>query len=606
MLLSTPMRSRFNRPIESETAVAPRAVANTALSRFCGGARLCVVPLLSLGLLGLGGCQSAPQTLRLSTGSSTGYYHRLGKQLEISAAEVVNIDLDIQESKGSIDNLQRLLDGDADLALVQLDVAKESMKSGEVEAIAVLAQEHVHLISRQPAEVVPGESSGRSPESSRDDLPASQSPASQSPASQSPASQSPASKPPASKPPASQSPASQPPANPAISTLQDLQGKTIAVGSLGSGIRFTADEILAAARLDSTSGQIQVNESGFGDALDLLSQRKIDAAFYVGRLGANERLLEAVAQDPSLLLLPISPSLINFIVTQNPGVYRAATIPKGIYGVRPSIPDRELTTLTTPTVLVTRPNANSKAIQRVTWSIVATARRYATFYPELQTGDSAELLRRGLFYLHRDAEMVYDQGDPRQAWIRYWESNSDLQAGIFLLLGTSGLGMLLQHWRRRRAQYLISNTNQRIASISETLQTDPGEALREIEELSQDNRLQFIAGNVPDEIYQQVQQRTQSFNDECRSVIEAHRREQILETLLLLDDWQETLQTDPDAALQKLSQIKQQYRDMLLSNQVDIQAYMELVELTLISVMTLAPKPEQRQAAIAKLGQLQS
>jgi len=75
-------------------------------------------------------------------------------------------------------------------------------------------------------------------------------------------------------------------------------------------------------------------------------------------------------------------------------------------------------------------------------------------------------------------------------------------------------------------------------------------------------------------------------------VLDQQRREQILNTLLLLDDWQETLQSDPEAALSKLSQIKQQYREMLLSNQVDIQAYMELTELTLISVMTLAPKPK--------------
>jgi hypothetical protein len=58
----------------------------------------------------------------------------------------------------------------------------------------------------------------------------------------------------------------------------------------------------------------------------------------------------------------------------------------------------------------------------------------------------------------------------------------------------------------------------------------------------------------------------------------------------LLDEWQESLQTDPETALQKLKQIKQQYRDMLLSDQVDIEAYIELMNLTLISLMTLAPK----------------
>ena len=65
-----------------------------------------------------------------------------------------------------------------------------------------------------------------------------------------------------------------------------------------------------------------------------------------------------------------------------------------------------------------------------------------------------------------------------------------------------------------------------------------------------------------------------------------------VDTLLLLDDWQASLQIDPEAALQKLTQIKQQYREMLIADQMEIQAYIELMELTLISVMTLAPRTD--------------
>jgi len=326
--------------------------------------------------------------------------------------------------------------------------------------------------------------------------------------------------------------------------------------------------------------------------LDLLSQGRVDAAFYVGRLGANERLREAFATDPSLRLLSISSGLTNFLAMQNPGVYRAATIPEGIYGVFPNVPNRTLNSLTTPTVLITRPDANPKTVRLITWSLIATARRYAPFYPELQSGDPNVLLRQGLFFVHPDAVDVYEHGDPRQAWVRYWENNSDLQAGLFLLVGTSVAGMVLRYWRKRQSQHLVDRTHQRIIEINELLTQSPQEALQEIEELSQDNRLQFIAGKIPDDVYAQVQQTTQTFSDQCRSVLDQQRREQILNTLLLLDDWQETLQSDPEAALSKLSQIKQQYREMLLSNQVDIQAYMELTELTLISVMTLAPKPK--------------
>jgi len=491
-----------------------------------------VTVVIALFPLSLTGCSSVPETIQLSTGSLTGYYYRLGQAIKNSVEDTVSLNLEVKPSQGSLDNLQQLLEGETDVALVQLDVAEVKMKTGEIKAIAVLAEEHIHLISRQTTV----------PEADAEPV-----------------------------------------------TLSDLNGKMIAIGTPGSGIRFTAEQLLKAARLD-TPGNIQTSDVGFSEALDLLSQGKVDAAFYVGRLGANERLQEVFTNDPSLTLLSLSPSLANFLAIQNPGVYRTATIPEGIYGVFPNVPNQTLSSLTTPTVLITRPDVNSKAIRLMTWSLVATARRYATFYPELQSGDPNLLLRQGLFFVHPDAVDVYEHGDPRRVWVRYWENNNDLQAGLFLLVGTSIAGMVLRYWRQQRSQHLVDRTHQRIIEINKLLTQSPQEALREIEELSQDNRLQFIAGKIPDDVYAQVQQTTQTFSDQCRSVLDQQRREEVLNTLLLLDDWQETLQSDPEAALSKLSQIKQQYREMLLSNQVDIQAYMELMELTLISVMTLAPK----------------
>ncbi|MEO1447827.1 MAG: TAXI family TRAP transporter solute-binding subunit, partial [Cyanobacteria bacterium J06635_11] len=359
------------------------------------------------------GCNIAPtDALRLATGSPTGYYYQLGQAIESSVEESVELDVEVIESKGSTENLERLLARDIDFALVQLDVAEEAMKSGEVKAIAVLAQEHVHLISRQFDAV---RATARRSDLSQADL------------SQSDLSQTGTSEPELS---ISGTDLSTEKGSGSMS-LMELEGTSIAIGSPGSGIRFTADQILAAAQLNAADGQITVNESGFSDSLELLSLGEVDAAFYVGRLGASETVRNAFEQDPALTLLPLSPSLVNFLATQNPGVYRAAAIPKGIYGVRPSIPDRKITTLTTPTVLITRPDTHAKAVQLMTWSIVATARRYATFYPELQAGDPNLLLRQGLFHVHPSATQVYEEGDPRRAWIRYWENNSDLQAGLF-------------------------------------------------------------------------------------------------------------------------------------------------------------------------------
>ena len=509
--------------------------------------------LISIGIgiampLSLTSCLSAPKPLQIATGSSTGYYYQLGQAIQDSAKETVDLDLTVEESKGSLENLKQLLKGDTDIALMQLDVAQPYLRTGDIQAIAILAQEHVHLISRR------------------------------------------------SFPPISSSPTE----TASTLTLEDFRGKILAVGTPGSGIHFTADELLSASNM-SAAGEIKLDESSFSDALDRLSADKVDAAFYVGRLGASDRLRAAFAADPNLTILPLSQSLINFLVTKDPGVYKAAVIPEGIYSVNPSIPDREIATLTTPTVLVARPDVDPKMIRLITWAIIATARRYAPYYPELQSGDPNSLLREGLFYIHPAAVKVYEHGDPREAWIRYWENNSDLQASIFLLIGTSAVGMLFQRWRKQQSQHLLTRTQEKIASISQFLNQKPQEALQEIEELSQENRLQFITGKVPDEIYAIVQQKTQTCKDQCRSILDRQHRQLVLDTLLLLDDWQETLQSDPQAAIGKLSQIRQQYRGMLLANQVDIQAYMELVELTLISVMTLAPKHTEAERPIPEL-----
>lgn len=98
----------------------------------------------------------------------------------------------------------------------------------------------------------------------------------------------------------------------------------------------------------------------------------------------------------------------------------------------------------------------------------------------------------------------------------------------------------------------------------------------------------FIEGTITSDIYEQVQHKTQTFADQCRNLSEQQRKQLVLKTLLALDDWQASLQVDPQAALQKLTYLKQQYREMLIADQVEIQAYIELMELTLLSVMTLA------------------
>lgn len=376
--------------------------------------------------------------------------------------------------------------------------------------------------------------------------------------------------------------------NSGVRSLSDLQGKRVAVGAAGSGINFTASRLLQADGL-----KVQKDESSFDQGLQKLKNRQVDALFYVGSLGANETLRQQLAGNSSLKIVPIQSELINLLTVREPGLYQSATLLKGSYASRPTVPDQDIATLSTATVLVTHPEVSDKAIGLVAWSVLSTAGQFAPFYPELQSEEAEPLLKKGLVYLAPAAQEVYEQGDPRDALIRYWENNSDLQAGVFIVGTTSVIGLLLRHWRRERSKKLLTTTANRINELKALLPDHAQQALDGIEELRQEHRLRFIDSAVSTEVYEELQQRTQTFSDQCITLLNQQRQKFVLDTLLLLDDWQATLQTDPEGALQKLNQIKHQCREMLLLNQINIEAYIELMELTLMSAMT--PMPKQRQ-----------
>jgi hypothetical protein len=473
-------------------------------------------------ILGLNGCSFQSSSIKVSSGTSGSFYHRVGEQIANSTKTIVGSEVNNLVSQGSQQNLQRLLERQSDFALMQLDVANEAMRQGKVKAIAILATEYVQIITRKDS---------------------------------------------------------------GFQTFTDIQGKRVAIGTLGSGIRVTANELLKADNL-----KIQEDSADFDTALQKLSTQQVDAVIYVGSLGASQKLRQNFIRNPNLKILPIQQSLINNLTILNPGSYQSATLPTGSYTSRPPVPEQEVPTVATATVLVTRPDVSRRTVGLVTWSILSNGRSFSQFYPELQNEEVGKFLQKGLFYIHPAAEDVYKEGDPRAALVRYWENNTDLQAGVFILLTTSLVGLMLRRWRLRSSQKMVIATNDRITELKNLLSENPQQAMKGIEELSQEHRLKFIDGGVTTEIYEQLHQKTQTFAYECRSILERQRKKFIMDTLLLLDEWQANLQTDPDTAIQKLGQIKQRFRDMLLSDQVDIEAYVELMSLTLISVMTLVPK----------------
>ncbi len=136
-----------------------------------------------LGAIALTSCTSKDHTLILSSAKAGEDSQRISQQIIDSARDIGKISIDNYTSQGSQENLQRLLNKEADLAVVQLDIVSEAMKTGKVQAIAALAYEYFHLITRYESE---------------------------------------------------------------IKTFKDLEGKRVALGSPGSGTYFTAKRLLNA------------------------------------------------------------------------------------------------------------------------------------------------------------------------------------------------------------------------------------------------------------------------------------------------------------------------------------------------------------------------
>ena len=67
--------------------------------------------------------------------------------------------------------------------------------------------------------------------------------------------------------------------NPDIKTVEDLKGKTVSIGALGSGVYFNAVDVLGVYGIDAEKDITPVYQS-FGDSAESLKDGKIDSPYY--------------------------------------------------------------------------------------------------------------------------------------------------------------------------------------------------------------------------------------------------------------------------------------------------------------------------------------
>ena len=112
-----------------------------------------------------------------------------------------------------------------------------------------------------------------------------------------------------------------------IKTAADLKGKTVSIGSSGSGVYYNALDILGAYGI--TESDIKPTYQSFGDSVDALQDGKIDAAFVVA--GAPTVAVSTLATTHQVYLVSIDQEHLDNLLSSSP-YYSPYTIKADVYG----------------------------------------------------------------------------------------------------------------------------------------------------------------------------------------------------------------------------------------------------------------------------------
>jgi hypothetical protein len=145
-----------------------------------------------------------------------------------------------------------------------------------------------------------------------------------------------------------------------IKTVYDLKGKKVAVGAPGSGTAVDALQILEAAGIDETNTNIEYRD--FKEVADGLKDKTIDAGFIVA--GVPTAAVSDVAAVRDVMIVEV-PDEIYKKLSEKYKFYVQHTIPAGTYKGQ----DEDVKTVAVLAMLVTREDIPEDVIYKVTKAI---------------------------------------------------------------------------------------------------------------------------------------------------------------------------------------------------------------------------------------------
>lgn len=215
---------------------------------------------------------------RIAGGGATGVYFDYGGHLAHELSDSLDIDVVVEETGGSVDNLLRVAAGDALLGFAQGDAAADAVAGVgafdaplDVRAVARLYDEYVHVVVR---------------------------------------------------------------ADSAVDDISDLAGKTVSLGAENSGVNVIANRVLDAAGVERAA--VRDPELDLRESIAAMEQGKIDGFFWVGGLPTPG--IQELATELPVRLLPIEQEWITAVNERYSDAYRPADFPVGTYGLTESAP----------------------------------------------------------------------------------------------------------------------------------------------------------------------------------------------------------------------------------------------------------------------------
>ena len=114
--------------------------------------------------------------------------------------------------------------------------------------------------------------------------------------------------------------------DPSIRSMEDLRGKSVSIGAIGSGVYFNALDFLAAYGM--TEADIEPQYLSFSDSAEALKDGKVVAAFVVA--GAPTPAVTDLSTSKQSYLVSLDDAAVEKLIEINPS-YTKSVIPAGTY-----------------------------------------------------------------------------------------------------------------------------------------------------------------------------------------------------------------------------------------------------------------------------------